>query len=45
MEKQPHRACERTELRQKRNQVTSHSIQLTTRSIVRFSTQTMQWYY
>ena len=38
MEQQPHRACDRTKSKQKKNQVMSHSI-------VRFSPQIMQWYY
>ena len=44
MEQQPHRACERMNSKQK--QKPSHgTFKLTTRSIVRFSPQTMQWYH
>ena len=39
MEQQPHRVCERTKLKQ-----THVTLKLTTRSIVRLSPQTMQWY-
>ena len=40
MEQQPQRARERTKSKQEQNHVT---FKLTTRSIVRFSPQTMQW--
>ena len=42
MEQQQHRASERTKSKQKTSHVT---FKLTTRSIVRFSPQTVQWYY
>ena len=42
MEQQPHRACERNQNKNKTKHVT---FKLTTRSIVRFSPQTMQWYH
>ena len=41
MEQQPHGACERNH-----NKKPSHvTFELTKRSIVRFSPQTMQWYH
>ena len=40
MEQQPHHVNERNQTKNK-----SRHIQFTTRSIVRFSSQTMQWYH
>ena len=46
MEQQSHRACERTDPKQKPKTKPSHvTFKLTTRSIVRFSLKTMQWYH